>query len=175
MKIEPRSRPSAFVALRRDGPDTLSPLGRGEGMFKPTVSARLCDSVAKQSKQPENRNPPACRVFGSSRAAETFPTIQAFEAGAVAHGNVAAVRTRGRVLLEVRDGVAKRFHRAGGTGLALMAAVAGFLHVNDVAVLGQCQFTHRTVHPFFFLFEQTGDGEFRLRAVGGSSLTVAGN
>ena len=99
---------------RRAGSGASKQSDDGSRYARPTGVA---DWRRAKANRPENRNPPTCCVFGSSRAAETLAAVQAFVARAVAHGDVAAVRTRGRVLLEVRDGVAERFHRAGGAGL----------------------------------------------------------
>ena len=57
----------------------------------------------------------------------------------------------------------------------MAVAVAGSFYFKHIGVLGEGQFRHRTIHPFFFLFEQTGHGEFRLRAIGGHRFAVAGN
>lgn len=43
-------------------------------------------------------------------ATQALPAIEAFVAGTVAHGDVAAVGAGGGVLLEMSDGIAERFH-----------------------------------------------------------------
>ena len=62
-----------------------------------------------------------------------------------------------------------------GAGRGMAVAVAGFLHFKPVGVFGQLEFRHRTVHSFFFFFEQPGHGEFRLRAIDRNRFAVAGN
>jgi hypothetical protein len=45
-----------------------------------------------------------------SRAAEALTAIQALVTGTIAHGDMAAFRTRRGVLLEMGDGIAERFY-----------------------------------------------------------------
>ncbi len=62
---------------------------------------------------------------------------------------MAAVRAGGRVLLEMRDRVAKRFDRAADGVRMFAIAVADGRHFEHVRIVGQWQFRHGPVHLFF--------------------------
>src|SRR5262249_22196240 len=64
---------------------------------------------------------------GILTTAETFSAVQALVTGAVANGDVAAVRTRRRVLLEMGDSIAQVFHHAIGGGVMPMAVAVARL------------------------------------------------
>src|SRR5207247_595123 len=105
------------------------------------------------------------RYHTSSGATEAFATVQTFVAGAVAHGHVAAIRTGGRILLEVSNGVAKGFDSAGRRRRAMRLSISawtGGFQVQQVRVLGNWKFRHRPVDVSFDFFNQTGDRQLRL-------------
>jgi hypothetical protein len=74
-------------------------------------------------------------------AAQALPAIEAFVAGAVADGDVAAVGAGGGVLLEVGQGIVEGLDglREGGRelGMAVAIAPAAGFHVRDFVLLGQ--------------------------------------
>src|SRR5579862_1779330 len=84
---------------------------------------------------------------GSSRAAQTLTAIQTLVTSAVAHGHMAATRTRRRVLLKVRHGVTQTLYLTPGR-CRMAVAIAAF-HFHYVVFLGNRQFRHRAVHLFF--------------------------
>jgi len=96
--------------------------------------------------------------------AEAFAAVQAFVAGAVAHGDLAAGGTARGVLL-----VGDHLREGGG------AARGGFIRrkIHDVGVLGQREFRHRPVHFFFKFLGQAGDGELRLGARAADAFAIA--
>src|SRR5690348_12682313 len=56
-------------------------------------------------------------------AAEALAAIQAFIASAVAHGDMAAIRACGRILLKMSNGVAQCFDGALGSGVGVTIVV----------------------------------------------------
>ena len=64
---------------------------------------------APKTKRPEKLPSPAFTFLGQIflRAAEAFAAVEALVTRAVAHGDVAAAGTRGRIELEVRNGIAQ--------------------------------------------------------------------
>src|SRR6266545_2290118 len=142
----------------------------------PKAGRRPAPRFISRCPQSKSRKlaPPACssRLGKALRTTQAFTAVQALVTGAVAHRDVAAVRTGRRILLEVRQGVAQARNRA-----ALWRAVAVALSpaaVRDVGpqadggvVFRQRQLRDRSVYFFFNFLEQTGHGQVRLfHAVG---------
>src|SRR4051812_15406273 len=102
----------------------------------------------------------------SLRAAEALAAVQALVTGAVAHGDVAAVWTGRRILLEVRDSVTNGADLAlGMDGPAVAMAIAvsvpiAVFHIKHLGIFGEGELGHRTIHPFFQLLNQTWDSQF---------------
>ena len=109
---------------------TDAKLRSGSGAHLP--SARLAKSIGVISAIEANKSgrgfDPGLFVLNCDwrlRATEAFAAVQALVARAVADRHVTAVRARRRILLEMRHGIAQRFHRfATGRELFLIATAA---------------------------------------------------
>jgi hypothetical protein len=108
-------------------------------------------------------------------ATKAFAAVEALVTGAVAHCDMAAVRARGSILLEVRHGIAQVLdHLFGGRTVSMAVPVAG-LDVEDIGILGNCQFRDGAIDLFSHLFQQTGHRQFRLITAHGIGFAVAGD
>src|ERR1017187_8651815 len=104
-------------------------------------------------------------------ATEAFAAVEALVARAVAHGHVAAIGARGRILLEVRDRIAESLYRplgsggvGGGMALALAIATVAGHRLQNVSVIRERQLRHGPVDLLLHLFLQPVDGQLRLVA-----------
>src|SRR6266542_3021501 len=130
--------------------------------------ARRFISRCPQSKS-RRLAPPACssRLEKALRTTQAFTAVHALVTGAVAHRDVAAVRTGRRILLKVRQGVAQARHRtvlgrAVAVALSLAAVCVGGPQAEGGVVFRQRQLRDRAVYFFFNFLEQTGHGQVRL-------------
>jgi len=113
-------------------------------------------------------------IFGLATP-EAFAAVQAFVAGAVAHGHVTAVRTGGRILL-IRNHGGQRLGTLGvGMAVAVTIAISIAVRGNVFLLIGEGEFRHGTIDLFLDRFHEARHGEFGLRAGHTEAFAIAGD
>src|ERR1019366_8717889 len=104
-------------------------------------------------------------------APQAFAAVEALVAGAVAHGDVAAIGTGGGVALKTAELLAQGRKHPPGTGSGVIGAAvavavalrgARLRRYQNVGIVRERQVRHRPVYFFFDFFREAGQGQFGL-------------